>query len=109
MECVCAIALVGLISAMILPLTNSAMQSLRASDSLRKTASEAASKNATVKTSSTNKNQKTLYVTVSYNVGTTMQAESAFVFTSSNAQDSDMGVSVTYYDLKYGKETETAK
>lgn len=109
MECVCAVAIVGLISAMILPLTSGAIKSLRTSDSLRSTAAAATAQNATVKTSKDNKNQKTLYVTVSFDIGAGIQAESAFVFTESSSKDSDNGVQVTYYDLKYGKETEDAK
>lgn len=104
MECVCAIAVVGLISAMILPLVAGAMRSFRASDALREVAAEAAKKDAT---EYTNKNKKTFYVTVSYNIYPRMQAESLFVFTESTASD-DMGygVQVTYYNLKYTRETE---
>lgn len=112
MECVCALALVGLISTAILPLTSSALQSLRTSNSIRSTASSATDVNATRQTSKENGNQKTMYVTVSYTVKDgnktgSLEAESAFVFTESTATSGDnTNVTVTYYDLKYGKETE---
>jgi len=125
MECVCAIAVVGLLSAIILPLTASAIRSMRVSDAIRTKAAEASSRNATIKTDtkaaklddkkkdalSEYTTYRTMYVTISYSTAglNDMRAESAFVFTESNTKDKDLGVSVTYYDLKYGKETEDAK
>lgn len=105
MECVCAIAVVGIISAMLLPLTAGAIRSFRATQSLRETAAAASAKNATKKTDGTNNKQKKLYVTVSYSIYPRMEAESSFVFSESTSSDSDYNVSVTYYDLKYGFET----
>ena len=103
MECVCAIAVVGLISAMLLPLVNSALSSFKASQSLRDKAAEASYNNATQKTSDSNKNKTTFYVTIDY--GTGVPKESAFVFTrSESSTDSDYNTQVTYYDLKYGME-----
>lgn len=112
MECVCAIAVVGLLSAVILPLTASSMKSLRASDALRAVASEAAAENASITTDKTDKTHtESMYVTIAYTTDklTDMRAESAFVFTKTSASDTDLKVSVTYYDLKYGKETEDIK
>ena len=114
MECICAIAIVGLLSAVILPLTSSAILSMRASDSLRTKASEASAKNATTKTvtDGNNKNVKTMYVNVKYDdefhiTSTTGSwgQESAFVFTQSEAKDEKYDVQIDYYDLKYGMET----
>ena len=104
-ECVCALAVVGLFSALMLPLLSTAMSSFRVSDSIRKTASSAAKNNATLKTDSnqsSGSHQTTLYVTVEYS-GINAYAESAFVFTESKATGG-YDVVVTYYDLKYGNE-----
>ena len=118
MECVCAIAVVGLLSAVILPLTSSAMKSLQASSALRTVASNAASQNATTATDKTKKDPsrydngvQTMYVTISYTTSklTDMRAESSFLFTYNKSSDSNQKVQVTYYDLKYGKEEEDAK
>ena len=111
MECVCAIAVVGLLSAIILPLTAASIKSMRVSDALRTAAQDASSKNASV---TTNKNDKStsesIYVTVNYkDVPGVSHVESAFVFTKTNSTNNDYKVSVTYYDLKYGKETEDIK
>ena len=108
MECVCALAVVGLISALLLPLTASAVISMRASDSLRKASMEAANKDATASTvfSGTGKNIETMYVTVEIdgaNGARMVKSESAFVFTRSEATG-NYDVKVTYYDLKYGNE-----
>ena len=110
MECVCAIAIVSLISAIVLPLTSGAIKSFRAADSMRKVASAASYKNATQASGITDpdtnvKNTKTLYVTISF-TNPSMQAESAFSFTQSTSTDSKYDVAVTYYDLKYGREEE---
>lgn len=107
MECVCAIAIVGLLAALLLPLTSSAIISMRASDSLRKAAMDAAKNNATNATvlSGSDKNVHTMYVTVhiyGYS-GNQTKSESAFVFTTSTATGK-YDVQVTYYDLKYGNE-----
>ena len=109
MECVCAIAIVGLLSALLLPLTSSAMMSMRTSDSLRKASMDASTKNATTATytSGTNKNVERMFVNVEYfnESGYTMvQNEAAFVFTKSEVTGA-YDVKVTYYDLKNGKET----
>ena len=114
MECVCAIAVVGLLSAVIMPLTFSAVKSMAASDALRKAASEASANNATA----TNAKSETLYVTITYvddasDPNTTiknkdMHAESAFVFTKTDSSNGTYQVEVEYYDLKYGKETQDA-
>ena len=111
MECVCAIALVGILSAMILPLTGSGIKSMKNSDALRRTATAASAKNATkaTYTSGSNKNVKTMYVTVKYDAaGLTGSSriwgqESAFVFTVSTELGDD-DIKVTYYDLKNGFE-----
>ncbi len=108
MECVCAIAVVGLLSAVILPLTASAIRSMRASDTLRTVAASASAKNASV-TTDKNNNSETLYVTINYKNLSGMKAESAFMFTKTSASEDYYNVSVTYYDLKYGKETEDPK
>ena len=110
MECVCAIAVVALLSALILPLTAAAIKSMRTSDSLRQAAVDASKKNATTQTylTGSKKNVETVYVTVAYTNVSGLSAESAFVFTKSEATGSD-DVKVTYYDMKYHKETEDAK
>jgi len=107
MECVCAIAIVGLLAALLLPLTSSAIISMRASDSLRKASMDAAYQNATSATvfSGTGKNVHTMYVKVNiygYNA-LSSSSESAFVFTESQATGK-YEVQVTYYDLKHGNE-----
>ena len=110
MECVCAIAIVGLLSALLLPLTSSAIISMRASDSLRKASMEAANQNATTATVVTGKNRnvETMYVTVEFSSlggsAAKVKSESAFIFTKSEATG-NYDVKVTYFDLKYGKET----
>ena len=111
MECVCALAIVGLLSAVLLPLTSSAIVSMRTSDSLRKAAETAAYSDATTATvvKGKNKNVETMYVTVEFtNLGGTaasVKSESAFAFLKSQ-ETGNYDVQVTYYDLKYGKETE---
>lgn len=111
MECVCAIAVVGLLSAIILPLTAASIRSMRVSDALRSAAQDASAKNASVTTNKNDTNtSQTMYVTVNYaNVTGVSHVESAFVFTKTNSDNDDYAVSVTYYDLKYGKETEDIK
>ena len=103
MECVCAIAIVGMLSAVILPLTSSAIVSMRASDSLRQAAMDAAKQNATTATvtSGNKKNVETMYVKID---AWYFSSESAFVFTKSEATGG-YDIKVTYYDLKYGNET----
>jgi len=105
MECVCALAVVGIVSAVLLPLLSTSMASFKFSDSIRDTASTASSVNATKVTET--KDETTLYVTIDYN-NINASAESAFLFTKSSATG-DYDVQVTYYDLKYGKEEKDAK
>ena len=110
MECVCAIAVVGLLSAVIMPLTFAAINSMAASDALRTVATEASANNVT----GNNAKTETLYVTITYvddssDPNTTiknkdMHAESSFVFTKTNSANDTYHVEVEYYDLKYGKE-----
>ena len=116
MECVCAIAVVGLLSSIILPLTATAMKAVQTSDALRVVAAEAAAKNASVTTDKNDTDtSQTMYVTVDYGTiydgskYTALHAESAFVFTKTSSSDENYLVSVTYYDLKYGKEEENIK
>ena len=118
MECVCAIAVVGIISAIILPLTAGAIRSMRVSDGLRTAAAGASAKNASVTTDKNDKNtSETMYVTIDYTGSVSgLKAESAFVFTKTtdSVVVTDDGkfkdeVVVTYYDLKYGKEGEDIK
>ena len=114
MECVCAIAIVAVISALILPLTAGAIKSVRAAESLRTVANNAAKNMAENKTDK-NHTEK-MYVKVDYNVTQNndevkelvkgLKAQSVFVFTKASAQDTDYQVDVTYYELKYGKEGE---
>ena len=112
MECICAIAVVGMISALLFPLLSNAIRSFRVSDSLRERATAASSANATNKTTTTKTMYVTLYIKLSDATDPSaaypseMRAESAFAFTESKATDSTLGVEVTYYDLKYGKEGE---
>lgn len=126
MECVCAIAVVGLLTSIILPLTAMAMKSMTTANSLRVAAANAAAANATTATDTSKKaltqdqknnlndrptgydTYKTLYVTINYSTITGMHAESAFVFTENCSRDKSQAVSVTYYDLKYGKEEKDA-
>ena len=113
-ECVCAIAIVSIISALILPLTAGAIKSVRAAESLRTVANNAA-QNLSENTTDKDHKQK-MYVKVDYNVTQTndeikemvkgLGAQSVFVFSKASAQDSDYQVQVTYYELKYGKEEE---
>ena len=127
MECVCAIAVVGLLSAIILPLTFSAVNSMNASNALRNTAAKASAQNATQKTdlsktavpeeNKTDNNKTpsgydtytTLYVTINYTSLSGMHAESAFIFTENCIKDQDNKVSVVYYDLKNGMEEKDVK
>ena len=105
MECVCAIAVVGLLSAVILPLTSAAIKSMRVSDAIRTAAADASAQNVSVETKKSDLvHTETMYVTVNYNDIAGMRAESAFMFTKTNSENADMDVQVTYYDLKYGKE-----
>lgn len=126
MECVCAIAVVGLLTAFILPLTAMAIQSMNAATSLHTMAEKSASANATTATDTSQKaltqtqkdnltdrptgydTYKTLYITINYPSLSGMRAESAFVFTENCTRDKSTGVSVTYYDLKYGNEGKDA-
>ena len=120
MECVCAIAVVGLLSSVILPLTVSAIRSMRTSDAIRNSAATASANNATT---ATDKNKTdmtkydngvhTMYVTIVYTDPDhpntkLMNAESAFLFTYNQSTDSKLNVKVTYYDLKNGMEEEDA-
>ena len=118
MECVCAIAVVGLLSAIILPLTVSAMRSMRVSDAIRTSAATASANNAIVATDKKHTNMDkydngvhTMYVTINYTSGNVsdMHAESAFLFTYNKSQNSDLDVKVVYYDLKNGMEEEDVK
>ena len=124
MECVCAIAVVGLLTSIILPLTAMAMKSMTTASGLRTAAANAAAQNATTATDTSKKaltqdqknnlndrptgydTYKTLYVTINYPSLSGMHAESAFKFTENCSRDKSDSVSVTYYDLKYGKEEE---
>lgn len=116
MECVCAIAVVGLLSSIILPLTATAMKAVQTSDALRVAASDASAKNASVTTDKNDTStSQTMYVTVDYGTlfdgheSRQLHAESAFVFTKSTSSNESYEVEVTYYDLKYGMETENIK
>ncbi len=110
MECVCAIAVVGILSALIMPLTFSAIKAMAASDALRSAASTASANNAT----GTSTQAEQLYVTITYvddssDPNTTiknkdMHAESSFTFTKTSSVNDTYKVEVEYYDLKYGKE-----
>ena len=102
MEVVVALAVVGIIAAMILPLTASALTSFSAADSLRKTATSAEDKNAT----GTSNTTADMYVTIHLDTdGNGANAESRFKFTKAESKDSKYDVTVTYYELKYGDET----
>ena len=106
MECVCAIAVVGLMSALILPLISTSLNAFKSAQSLREVAAEAANKNATNKTvTGKNGNTKVFYVEIDYTSLDNTYATSAFMFTESKASDSASKTEVTYYDLKYGMET----
>lgn len=114
MECVCAIAIVSIISALILPLTAGAIKSVRAAESLRTQANNAAKNLSETKTDKDHKQK--MYVKVDYNVSQNNEdvkslvknlgAQSVFVFSKASAQDTQYQVEVTYYELKYGKEEE---
>ena len=99
MEVVVALAVVGIISAMILPLASAAIRSFAAANALRTTATKAETENA-IGTSNT---KETLYVTVTYTgtLGGSRAATSRFKFTKSTAKDDKYDVLVEYYELKY--------
>ena len=102
MEVVIALAVVGIISAMILPLVSSAMTSFSAANSLRKTAVQVGEKNAKGDASNA---LTDMYVTIHLDTtGRASNAESKFKFTKSSANESKYDVTVTYYELKYGDE-----
>lgn len=102
MEVVVALAVVGIIAALILPLVSSAITSFSAANSLRNTAVSAEKKNA-MGDSSNKLND--VYVTVQLDTyGRSLVAESRFKFTSSSASESKYDVTVTYYELKNGNE-----
>ena len=103
MEVVVALAVVGIIAALILPLVSSAITSFSAANSLRNTAVSAEKKN----TMGDSGNALTdMYVTVQLDVngGRALVAESRFKFTKSTASESKYDVTVTYYELKNGNE-----
>jgi len=103
MEVVVALAVVGIIAAMILPLVSSAMKSFSAANSLRNTAIAAEKKNTTGDSSNSFSD---MYVTIQLDTyGGATVAESRFKFTKSTASESKYDVTVTYYELKKGDET----
>ena len=99
MEVVVALAVVGIISAMILPLASAAIRSFAAAKALRTTATQAEKENAI----GTNNEKETLYVTITLTnaQGGTRSATSRFKFTKSTATDAKYDVQVEYYELKY--------
>ena len=101
MEVVVALAVVGIIAAMLLPLISSAMQSFSAAASLKRTATAAEKANAT----STSNTLTDMYITIHLDTnGGGSNAESRFKFTKSTASESKYDVTVTYYELKKGDE-----
>jgi len=115
MECVCAITVVAMISALVIPLMADASRSFRKIESLRKMAGEASYKSATTATTVNASNPdadntEKLYVIIRYNdlnVNNT-GVDSSFNFTKTEVTD-DNSQKVTYYELKNGKEEETTK
>ena len=104
MEVVVALAVVGIISAIILPLLATAVRSFTAAEKLRTTAATASKSNATANVADDKKD--TLYVTVQFE-GTqqTMKAMGeGYKFTKTEAKDKQYDVVVTYYELKSGDE-----
>ena len=102
MEVVIALAVVGLISAMLLPLLSSAIKSFSAANSLRNTSVSAETNNTTGTSNSTVDMYVTIHLDTDASGGST--AESKFKFTKSTASESKYAVTVTYYELKYGNE-----
>ena len=99
MEVVVALAIVGIVSSMILPLTTGAMASFRASQSLRDTAASASQKMSTTQHKNNDSSlAQTLYVTISYNDIDVKNTESKLIFYKSTAKG-DYDVNVTYYEL----------
>jgi len=102
MEVVIALAVVGLICALVLPLTSSAMASFNAAQEMRDVATTANKEMATSKfstDSSTEKNKKTMYVTVRFDE-LAIKTESKLRFSETGASESKYGSAVTYYDLE---------
>ncbi|MCR4726136.1 MAG: type II secretion system GspH family protein [Clostridia bacterium] len=102
MEVVIALAVVGLICALILPLTSSAMASFNAAQEMRNVASTANKEMATSKyatDSSSEKRKKDLYVTVRFDE-LAIKSESKLKFSQTGASESKYGSTVTYYDLE---------
>ena len=105
MEVVIAIAVVGIISAMILPLASAAMQSFKAANALRTTAATAEADNAV----KTNNPKETIYVKITLmnlrkadtNQPYDRTSEMRYSFTKTTATDSTYDIVVTYYELKY--------
>ncbi|MBP5404720.1 MAG: type II secretion system protein [Clostridia bacterium] len=103
MEVVIALAVVGMITALILPLVSGAIRSFALAKSLRTTATSAEKANATGSSSNT---LEDIYVTVRLSTsGGTETAESRYKFTRSSASDGKYDVQVTYYELKKGDES----
>ena len=99
MEVVIALAVVGLICALVLPLTASAMSSFNAAQEMRSIATNATSKMSTVKYGADGKSKKTMYVTVKFeSLG--IKTENKMKFSQTDASDSKYGSKVTYYDLE---------
>lgn len=102
MEVVLALAVVGMITAMILPLVSGAIRSFALANSLRTTATKAEKSNATGGSANSTAD---VYVTVRLSTKSgTETAESRYKFTKSSASDSKYDVQVTYYELKKGDE-----
>lgn len=99
MEVVIALAVVGLICSLILPLTASAINSFNAAQQMRNVANAATKKMATTKYGDSGKDKVTLYITVTFpTLG--VKSESKFKFSGSTEKESTYGSQVTYYELE---------
>ncbi len=107
MEVVVALAVVGLMCSLVLPLTASAMNSFNAAQKMREVASGASKKmaNEGYGVSGSKKAQETLYVTIEYS-SLKVKTESKLNFSSikNNADNSgnknSYDIQITYYDLE---------
>jgi len=101
MEAVLAIAIVGIIAAIVMPLLSNAINTFKAASALQKTASDTEYKNATA-----NNDLTDIYVTVKLDTnGGGEKAESRFKFSQATTQDGKYDIEITYYELKKGDET----
>ena len=100
LEVVIALAVVSLICALVLPLTNSAMNSFNAAQSMRDTASTTGKRMSTIKYKDSGKSEEKMYVTIKYNNSLGITTESQLLFSKTEASNAKYDIKITYYDLE---------